>query len=406
MKQGILIVGGGILQIPALLKAKQLGLVTFLTDGSDRCIARNYADHFFLIDVIDVERTAELAKQLKNEGKIEAVYTQGADLEYTVAFSATTAGLFSIGVDAALNCKSKVRMRKKLNEQGIENIKFGVAKNIEEFKTVIANVGFPCYVKPVDNSASRGVRKLTDPAYTEEAFYAALNSCMHSKEVLVEEEIPGNEYSVDTVLFEGKLYPAGISDRGFLEKNEFAVQKNSTTPSLIPESYQLAMYNLMSKAANALGVFNGAFKGDLVIDERDHSVKIIEVAARTSGGFDSQYRKPYSFGIDVIKATMDIARGLPLDPVDLIPKWIKWSRTFSIFNEEGTIKEIIGVEEAKKIPGVKNIFLLVKVGDKVQSYIDCAKRTNHIIIVSDKYEDLEKIEEQVRNTIKINMEKK
>ena len=55
------------------------------------------------------------------------------------------------------------------------------------------------------------------------------------------------------------------------------------------------MYDLMENAAGALGVTSGAFKGDLVLV--DGKPRIIEVTARTSGGFDSQYRKPYSFGI-------------------------------------------------------------------------------------------------------------
>ena len=66
----------------------------------------------------------------------------------------------------------------------------------------------------------------------------------------------------------------------------------------------------MERAAFALGVDNGAFKGDLIIS--DGKPRIIEVTARTSGGFDSQYRKPYSFGIDILKATIDIAAGKDL----------------------------------------------------------------------------------------------
>jgi biotin carboxylase len=162
---------------------------------------------------------------------------------------------------------------------------------------------------------------------------------------------------------------------------------------------QVEIYRLMAKAARALGITDGAFKGDLVVDQGEP--KIIEVTARTSGGFDSQYRKPYSFGIDILKATMDIARGLPLDPLDLIPQFVKWSKTFSIFPSPGGVKEIRGLRECHAIPGVRQIFLLVKPGDVIEPYTDCSKRSNHIIIAADTPEDLRAIEARVCATLKI-----
>ena len=98
------------------------------------------------------------------------------------------------------------------------------------------------------------------------------------------------------------------------------------------------MYEVMQKAASAIGVDKGAFKGDLILVK--NKVKIIEVTARTSGGYDSQYRKPYSFGIDMLKATIDIAVGKELDFRDIVPRWAKWSKTLSVFPKPGKIKKI------------------------------------------------------------------
>jgi biotin carboxylase len=400
MNKGILILGGGILQVPALLKAKELGLTTYLTDGLSDCYARGHADHFFEIDTKDVESNAALAVDLKRQGKIEAVYTQGADLEYAVAYAAEKAGLPGIPVEAALNCNSKIRMREILAASGLDDTKFAHAKTFDEFKAAIRHVGFPCYVKPVDNCASRGLTRLDREAELASVFEKAMSACVHMKELIVESEIAGAEYSVDTVMVDGKLYPAGVSDRNFLKKELYAVQSGSTTPSLLPEKIQAEMYRLMEKAALTLGVRQGAFKGDLVVNPRNQ-VRIIEVAARTSGGFDSQYRKPYSFGIDIIKATMDIARGLPADPRDLVPKWVKWSRTFSVFPAPGKVVAVEGVDEVQKLSGVRNVFILVKPGDHVEPLDDCAKRTNHIVISADSLAELDALQEKVTRTLKI-----
>ena len=54
---------------------------------------------------------------------------------------------------------------------------------------------------------------------------------------------------------------------------------------------------------------------------------------------------------------------------------------------------------AKKIPGVKDIFILANKGDIVSDYTHSANRVNFINIVSDTFENLEVIEKMVRKTI-------
>ena len=54
----------------------------------------------------------------------------------------------------------------------------------------------------------------------------------------------------------------------------------------------------MEKITTAFEINNSALKGDLIIDENGE-IRVIEIAARTSGGFDSQVRKPTSFAKDL-----------------------------------------------------------------------------------------------------------
>ncbi len=398
-KKSILIIGGGLLQIVALNKAKELGYITYLTDKNECCSASKYADEFIQKDTKDVDGHIDLAKKLHKDNRIKGIYTQGCDVEYTVAMAANAIGLPGINPESALNCNDKIRMRKILNDNGISKVKFGSAKTVDEAINVIENIGLPCIVKPSDNSASRGLTKIFSMGSIKNAYEIAIQNCFHRKEIIIEELLVGDEYSVDTVLYDGRLYPAGISDRVFKNYREYAVQIGSITPSLLPEQIQKEMYNLMSKAAKALGIDYGAFKGDLIVVKSEP--KIIEVTARTSGGFDSQYRKPYSFGIDIIKCTIDIATGNTFDARDLIPKWFKWSMTTSVFPKPGTVEKIEGLDKLKKLEGVRNIFMDLKIGDEIRPYVHCANRVNHIIITADTYNELIKLEKQVQKTLEI-----
>jgi biotin carboxylase len=155
----------------------------------------------------------------------------------------------------------------------------------------------------------------------------------------------------------------------------------------------------MQDCADALGVKWGALKGDLITD-KDGNIYVLEVTARLSGGFDSQFRKPYSFGINLIKATIDLACGKALDFRDLIPKWNKFSQTFSVFPKPGVIKEIKGLEELKNLPGIRQVFLTKHVGELVE-YKSCADRVIHIVAVADTYEKLQELIKTARETIQI-----
>lgn len=405
MNKGIMVIGGGMLQIPALIRAKELNFITYLTDGDENCLAKNYADFFYKISTKDIEGNANLAIELRQAGKIIAVYTQGADVAYTVAYSAKKAGLPCIDPQAALNCNDKITMREILSKNGIADVVFGKAKTIEELILAVKKVGFPCYVKPADNCGSRGITRIVDGKNLQEVFNRAIKSCYHRKEIIVESEIKGKEYSIDTIIYSGKLYPAGISDRAFLQKEKYAVQIGSRTPSMLPENIQNQMYKVMERAAKALGVDRGAFKGDLVVDQ-ENNVRIIEVTARTSGGYDSQLRKPLSFGIDLMKATMDIACGYPLDPIDLVPRWVKWSSTISALPEPGIVSEIIGIEKVRKMKGVHQVIMLAKVGDEIEPYDNCTKRKNFIISSADTYEGLLSLERNILDNLIIKTEKK
>ena len=70
----------------------------------------------------------------------------------------------------------------------------------------------------------------------------------------------------------------------------------------------------------------------------------------------------------------------------------------------GIIRNIKGLEEIENMPGVRNIFHSMKIGDEVKDYRNCASRINHIIIVADTFDELNKLEDKVHETLQIETE--
>ena len=398
--KALLIIGGGILQAKTFSECKDLGIMPILVDANPHCYCVSLTDYF-------IQASTQIPEQIVNKVnlflddnrniRLAGVYTQGCDVEHSVAYCAQKLRLQGIPLYAANLCHNKIMTRTMFANHHIPQPKFFVIDKpytIEipkEFK-------FPLVFKSIDNSASRGLTIVHKKKDILPAIKCALDNS-NDKRVLVEEFLEGNEYSIDTVLYKGKLFKCGISDREFIKKNNYAIQYGSLTPSLLPQSKQLLMYKLMEKIAQCFGITNGALKGDLIIHKG--KIKVLEVTARLSGGFDSQYRKPLSYGINLIRPTIQIACGHKPDLNCLEPQWKRYSKTFSIFPKAGIVKEIKGFDAVRAIKGVAEVFCLVKVGDTIGDYKHCANRVVYFIIVADMLNELNKIEDKVKQTFKI-----
>ena len=401
----LIVIGGGMLQYATFVETANLGIATLLIDGSEECYCRTLCNHFIRVSTKEPFKINYKVKQFileHPELKIIGVYTQGADVAFSVACLAEDLGLPSVSSKAARSCTNKIESRILFTQNYIPQPVFFYADNAEKAGQFADKLGYPCVFKAVDNCASRGLTIVRSKEQVEQAFETAISNSI-DQQVIIEQFIEGDEYSVDTIVYKGKLYPCGISDREFLAKDEYAVQCGSLTPSLLPMEKQAEIYNVMDNAAKVLGVDNSAFKGDIIID-RQGEVKVLEVTARLSGGFDSQYRKPLSYGINLIKATIDLSLGRGLNFLDIIPKWVKWSKTFTVWPKPGVIKDIQGLDEVghiKNVQGIKKLFWAKHIGDTVKDYRHCADRVVHIIGYADTYDQLNDVQRQVYETLKV-----
>ncbi|MCL2759570.1 MAG: hypothetical protein FWD22_05100, partial [Treponema sp.] len=116
---------------------------------------------------------------------------------------------------------------------------------------------------------------------------------------------------------------------------------------------------------HALGIIGknyiGAAKGDIKLTA--NGAMIGEIAARLSGGYMSGWTYPYSSGALPVKAAIQAAMGYELDCLIQTKKWTCAERAF--ISIPGTVKQIIGTNEAQETEHVNNFFLRIKEGDKV-----------------------------------------
>jgi biotin carboxylase len=193
----IMILGASILQLPAIQKAKEMGLQVIAVDMDKNAIGFKYADICLEVSTIDIPSVIEAAKKYK----IDGIMTLASDMPMrTVAAISKEMGLIGITEDTAIKTTNKAVMRQCLKENKVPIPAFYKAITKEQYLKVLGNFESKCIVKPADNSGSRGVFFIKNISDKDLIDYAFEYSKKYSRngEIIVESFMEGYEVSVET----------------------------------------------------------------------------------------------------------------------------------------------------------------------------------------------------------------
>ncbi len=371
MSQVLLILGGGVMQLPAIRIAKRKGWYVHVADGNPACPGASIADSFSPVDLKDTEGLIDAARSA--EPRVTGVFTAGTDFSANVARIAEALGLPGTSYQSALNASDKARMRRCFAEAGVPSPRFVELSESDDTVVSTENLTFPLVVKPVDNMGARGVRRVESAEELDLAVQSAIEFS-RTRRAIVEEFIPGPEYSIDAIVYQGEITICGLAERHIYFPPAF-VEMGHTIPAEIDDRVTRDLVEVFSAGVRALGITTGAAKGDVF-----HTGKravIGEIAARLSGGYMSGWTFPYASGLEVTEPALNLAVGLP--PGDLSPRrsWVTAERAF--ISVPGTVAQISGVAAARSIPGVRDVFLRVETGATVNFPANNVEKSGNVI---------------------------
>jgi len=396
-KKRILILGAGVMQGPALRIACEMGLETIAIDADPTALCVPLADRFEKIDLKDREGVEKLARSLMENGGLAGLMTAGTDFSASVAWVAEKLGLPGISFEAALDASDKERMRKRFKEVGVPSPEFIVISN-SSGKALDLPFSWPAVVKPVDNMGARGCRRVDSPAELKVAVAEAM-AFSRSGRVIVEEYMEGPEFSVDALVYRGEITICGFADRHIFFPPYF-IEMGHTMPSSIDPAVTRLLIETFNKGVKALGIANGAAKGDVKLTPRGPMIG--EIAARLSGGFMSGWTFPYSSGVLPTKGAIEIAIGKK--PGDLENKWNWTSAERAFISIPGRVLSIEGIETAKVMPYVRDVFSRVKSGMAVTFPENNVTKCGNIISAAPDRETAVKAAENAARAIVIRLQ--
>ncbi len=391
----LMVIGGGVFQVPCIKTAKEMGVKVVVTDYQDDAPGMLLADHPLVVSTRNINLTVNAAKEFHNACPLSGVMTVGTDASQTVAAVANALGLPGIPFAVAERATDKIKMRRCLKEAGVPVPDFRAVWSFEEAEKAMAELPFPIVVKPCDNMGARGVKKITKPEDLKTAFREAKEASV-SGNIILEEYMDGPELSIDALVHNGQIEITGVADR-IIEKPPYFVEMGHTMPSARPQFELDEAIDVFKSALRALGVTIGAGKGDIRLTSE--GPKIVEVASRLSGGWMSAYTYPLSSGVNLYRAAIEIILGGK--PSFLKPKkdWVSAER--ALIAEPGKILSIKGVDEAKKIKGVAEVILLKEPGDMVSEMKSNMGKVGYVITAAKDRQEAILINNMARETIRI-----
>ncbi len=399
MKKTVVIVGAGLEQIRAYKVAKSLGYLTIATDIDKKAPAFKFSDYQLICSTRDPVATLEKLKGLTDRIKIGGVMTIGNDAAETVALIASHFDLVGISQKAAFGASHKKKMKEYFLKNDIRSPQYFVVNSIEELREAASRLGFPAILKPSDGRGARGVLYLETLSELENAFsYARSNS--KTKVLILEKFIEGDQLSVEGIFVKNRFHAIGYADRNYSRLNytkPFIIEDGGVIPSKYEGDILENTRELIEKASNSIGIYEGPVKADIIISK--DGPMIIELAARLSGNYLASHHIRWSLGVDLVQAVLKYAMGEKIDIRDLTPKKRKYLAARYFFPSPGYIHAISGIENAKKDKTIKRIKLYRKKGD-VQPPIEAnVHRAGVIRCIGDSLEEVTKNIERARDKV-------
>jgi len=355
--------------------AERLGVE--LVFATDRChlIEDPWQDAAIPIRFYDDDASVALILDAARSRPIDGLLVVGDRPTVIAARVAERLGLPGHPPAAAAIARNKLLTRERLRDAGM---------NVPWFQTATLGVGadprvgpraaptYPCIVKPIALSGSRGVMRADDERELAAAF-DRLRALMRSPEVraerneahdtaLIEGFIPGREHAIEGLMHRGALQVLAIFDKPDPLDGPFFEETIYVTPSSAPDAEQRAIVDAVERASKAIGLHHGPIHAECRVNPE--GVFVLEVAARPIGGlcaralsFESAIRNPQS-AISLEELLLRHASG---EAVDAWQRERDASGVMMIpIPRRGIYRGVDGVEAAREVPGVTDVRITAK----------------------------------------------
>jgi biotin carboxylase len=326
-------------------------------------------DSLVTLDFGDPRASADAIARFAQRRPIDAVVAVDDLTTVVGAAISERLGLKANAPAAVSAARDKHAMRRCLAEAGVPVPRFRRVELADDPAALAAGVEYPCVVKPLMLSASRGVIRANDPrelvaavrriaAILEGAGAALPDEARRA--LLVEEFIPGREVALEGLLVGGTLHVLALFDKPDPLDGPFFEETIYVTPSRLPAITQDRIAAVTREACAALGLTEGPIHAELRVNDRGPFV--LEVAARSIGGLCARTLR-FGTGLSLEELILCHALGRPLESLE------RERRAAGVMMipipRAGRLAAVRGVEEATAVDAVEEVAITMHPGQEL-----------------------------------------
>ena len=268
--------------------ARRLGVeVVVASDARQTWAGPDDADRALVVDFARPEEAAATLVAAAGRTPLDAVVAVDEPGVVVAALAGERLGLAHNPPHAVAATRDKSLMRRRLAAVGtVPQPDFAVVEPGDAVGRAAAAVGFPCVVKAVSLSGSRGVLRADDEAAAVAAatrIRALLRDAGDpAGRLLVERFVPGVELAIEGLLVDGRLHVLALFDKPDPLDGPTFEETMFVTPSRQPAVVQERIAEVVAEAVRVLGLREGPVHAEVRVD--GSAVSFLEVAARSIGG--------------------------------------------------------------------------------------------------------------------------
>ena len=327
-------------------------------------------DHLLTVDFTDPVAAAETAARFAERRPLDAVVGVDDLTAVAAAAIAERLGLRANVVAAVSAARDKYQMRQCLAAAGVRVPRYRRIALKDDPFLAARGVAFPCVLKPLALSASRGVIR-ADNIDQFMAAFRRIGALLARDDVeargdaaqflLAEQYVHGIEVALEGLLVDGELKTLALFDKPDPLVGPFFEETIYVTPSRLPAEVRDAIASTTAAACLALGLREGPVHAELRVNEA--GPWIIEVAARSIGGLCSRTLR-FGTGMTLEELILRQALGLPTQTLE------REAAAAGVMMlpvpRAGTLRAVRGVEDARGVAGIEDVAITVHVGQALE----------------------------------------
>lgn len=356
--------------------AERIGFPLVLASNNCHALDDPWRDGALSVRFHQPNASAAKIREFAHNQAIDGVVAIGDAPTLTAAVAARELGVRFHPPEAVEACRNKFVARELYKKAGLRVPWYTRFKaHLDEHRAARA-VPYPCVLKPLGLSASRGVIRANHETEFAEAF-ARIRRLLHEKDVKILREesagwiqvetfIPGREFAIEGLVTGGRLHVLAIFDKPDPLDGPFFEETIYITPSRASEAKQRELIRCAEQAVSAVGLTDGPVHMELRLNEEGGWM--LDIAARPIGGlcagalqFQSAGATPVTISLEELilrhaagESVGDYEREACASGVMMIP-----------IPHAGFYEGVEGVADAETGAGIERIEITAKIGQKL-----------------------------------------